>query len=357
MQLVVLVALCAVFVFYAARPVRAATYPPPQENSFVLKNFVFYNGTSLPEMKVHYRTVGKASGEPVLVLHGTAGSGASMLCPSFAGELFGPGQPLDAAKYYLILPDAIGAGNTAKPSDGLRAAFPAYTYEDMVVAQYRLLVEALGIRHLRLIVGNSMGGMHAWLWAVNYPDFMDAIVPLAALPAAMSGRNWMLRRMIIDAVRNDPAWQGGNYSTQPQQFRQVNTWFEIATNGGALAYLAKAPSRAKADALLAEQLAKPTTMDANDFLFQWDASRSYNPAPKLARVKTRVLAVNSADDERNPVESGLLEQALRALPHASMHIIPASAATSGHATTMHAHFWKAQLAAYMQSLPPGDGEK
>ncbi len=330
-----------------------AAYPAPVERDFVLSDFTFHTGESLPQLKVRYRTVGDPSGVPALILHGTARSGAAMLAPAFADELFGPGRPLDAAKYYLILPDAVGAGDSAKPSDGLRAKFPRYNYADMVLAQYRLLTEALGVAHLRVIVGNSMGGMHAWLWAGTYPGFMDGIVPLAAQPAPMSGRNWMLRRLLTDSVRQDPAWMGGEYTEQPERFRLMHVWYTVATTGGDLAYLAKAPNREAADALLARMLAQQTSMDANDFLYQWDASRDYDPLPLLDKVKARVLAVNSADDERNPHESGLMNRALERLQNAEYHLIPAAENTSGHATTMTASFWKARLERFMQTLPAG----
>ena len=201
---------------------------------------------------------------------------ASFLTPAFAGELFGEGQPLDARKYFIIMPDALGAGKSAKPSDGLRAKFPLYNYADMVAAQHRLVTEGLGIKHLRLVIGNSMGGMQTWMWGSAYPDFMDALVPMAAQPTAMSSRNWMMRRMITDAVRNDPDWNNGNYTTQPRAFRTANAFFRIATSGGTLAYQKMAPTREKADKLLNDTLAAPFNADANDFLYQWDSSRDYD---------------------------------------------------------------------------------
>ena len=216
----------------------------------------------MPELRLHYRTVGEPSGEPVVLLHGTTGSGASMLSPAFAGELFGPGQPLDASKYFIILPDAIGHGKSSKPSDGLRAKFPRYNYDDMVAAQYKLVTEGLGIRRARLVLGNSMGGMHTWIWGVAHPGFMDALVPMAAQPTEMSSRNWMMRRLVIDAIRNDPDWNGGNYTTQPRALKVANVFFGISTNGGTLAYQKLAPTREAADKLLDQRLAArpmPTT--------------------------------------------------------------------------------------------------
>jgi len=220
----------------------------------------------MAELRLHYTTIGDPAGQPVLILHGTGSSAASMLTPAFAGELFGANQALNATKYFLILPDALGAGKSAKPSDGLRTKFPQYDYDDMVLAQYRLLTEGLNIHHLRLVTGNSMGGMHTWIWGVTYPDFTDALVPMASQPTEMSSRNWMMRRMLIDAVRNDPASDNGNYTTQPPSLHIASTFYGIATSGGTLAYQAMAPTREKADNLLNARLVAPFTADANDSL-------------------------------------------------------------------------------------------
>ena len=257
----------------------AADFPAPKEADWTATDFRFHTGEVMPALRIHYTTVGSPSGEPVLVLHGTTGSGTGMLTPAFAGELFGPGQPLDATKYFIILPDAIGAGKTSKPSDGLRAKFPRYNYDDMVLAQYRLVTEGLGIRRLRLVIGNSMGGMHAWLWGVRYPEFMDALVPMACQPTEMAGRNWMMRRMLIDSVRKDPDWKGGDYVTQPRAVRAAAVFFGVATIGGSQALHKAAPTREKADKLLDDRLAAPFTADANDYLYQWESSGDYNPAP------------------------------------------------------------------------------
>jgi homoserine O-acetyltransferase len=223
--------------------VSALAQSYPEEGTWIAGDFKFHTGEVMPELRLAYRTVGEPSGEPVIVLHGTSGSSASMLTANFAGELFGPGQALDATKYFIVLPDGIGHGKSSKPSDGMRAKFPRYNYDDMVLAQYRLVTEGLGLKRARLVIGNSMGGMHAWLWAGAYPDFMDAVVPMASQPTEMSSRNWMMRRMIIDAVRNDPAWKGGDYTEQPQAFRIANVFFGIATIGGTLAYQKQAPTR------------------------------------------------------------------------------------------------------------------
>ena len=329
----------------------AAEYPAPKEGDWIAREFRFHTGEVMAELRLHYTTIGAPSGLPVLVLHGTTGSGTGMLTPAFAGELFGPGQPLDANRYFIILPDAIGAGKSSKPSDGLRAKFPRYNYDDMVAAQYRLVTEGLGIRHLRLVLGNSMGGMHTWIWGVNYPDVMDALVPMASQPTEMSGRNWMMRRMLIDAVRNDPDWNNGDYTTQPRMLRMANVFFAIATNGGTRAHYKMAPTREQADKLLDDRLAAPFRADANDFLYQWEASRDYYPSPGLERVQAALLAINSADDERNPPELEIMERELKRIKNGRMYLIPASEETRGHGTTGMAKLWKQQLQDFLQTAP------
>ncbi|MEI6162182.1 MAG: alpha/beta fold hydrolase, partial [Roseococcus sp.] len=285
----------------------AQTPPTPRPSSWIARDFRFHTGEVMPELRLNYITLGEPSGQPVLILHGTGGTGAGMLSPAFGGQLFGPGQPLDAARHFIILPDALGAGGSAKPSDGLRAGFPRYNYADMVAAQHRLVTEALGISRLRLALGNSMGGMHAWLWAVTFPDAMAAVVPMAAQPTEMSSRNWMLRRLMVESIRRDPAYRGGNYTEQPPALRMASVFYATATNGGTLAYQSLAPTRAAADRMVEERLEAPMTMDANDFIYQWESSRDYNPEPLLERIKARVLAINAADDERNPPETGLMQ--------------------------------------------------
>ena len=323
----------------SALSAAAADYPAPQEGDWVARDFRFHTGEVMPELRLHYTTIGTPSGEPVVVLHGTAGSGAGMLTQDFAGELFGPGQALDASKYYIILPDAIGAGKSAKPSDGLRTKFPRYNYDDMVAAQYRM------------VMGSSMGGMQTWMWGVAYPDFMDVLVPMASQPTEMSSRNWMMRRMLIDAIRDDPDWQEGNYTTQPRSLRAANVFFGIATSGGTLAYQKMAPTREAADRLVDARLAAPFTADANDFLYQWDSSRDYNPAPGLERIAARLLAINSADDERNPPETGTMAREIKRVKNGALYLIPASEETRGHGTTAMAKFWKQQLQELLQAAP------
>jgi len=329
----------------------AADYPAPKEGDFIARDFRFHTGEVMPELRLHYATVGAPTGQPVLILHGTAGSGANLLSPAFAGELFGTGQPLDASKYFIILPDTIGAGKSSKPSDGLRTKFPRYNYGDMVAAHYRLVTEGLGVRHLRLVLGNSMGGMHTWMWGVTYPGFMDALVPMASQSIEMSSRNWMMRRMLIDAIRNDPDWNNGNYTTQPRSARVASVFYGIATNGGTLAHQKAAPTREKADKLLDDRLAAPFRADANDFLYQWDSSRDYNPSPLLEKIQAALLAINSADDERNPPETGIMEREIKRVKNGRLYLIPASEDTRGHGTTGMAKLWKQQLQELLESAP------
>ena len=329
----------------------AADYPAPRHGEWVARDFRFHTGEVMPELRLHYTTVGEPSGQPIVVLHGTTGSANSMLTPNFAGELFGPGQPLDATRYFIIIPDAIGHGKSSKPSDGLRAKFPRYNYDDMVEAQHRLVKEGLGVPHLRLVIGNSMGGMHTWLWGVKYPDFMDALAPMAAQPTAMASRNWMMRRLITDTIRNDPEWQDGNYTTQPRSFKTAAVFYGIATNGGTLAYQKMAPTREQADKLLDGRLAAPFTADANNFLYQWESSGDYDASPGLARIQAALLAINAADDERNPPETGLMEAALKQVKNGRLHLIPASEETRGHGTTGQAKFYKKPLQELLDAAP------
>lgn len=329
----------------------AADYPAPKDGDWVAKDFKFHSGEVMPSVRLHYSTIGDPSGQPVLMLHGTGQSGRAMLTPAFAGELFGAGQVLDASRYFIILPDALGAGQSTRPSEALRAEFPHYNYNDMVLAQYRLVTEGLGLRHLRLVIGNSMGGMHVWLWGEAHPDFMDALVPMASQPTEMASRNWMMRRMLIETIRQDPAYDGGRYATQPPSLRLANVFMGIATSGGTLAYQALAPTQAKADALVDERLASPAPADANDYIYQWDASRGYNADSGLEKISAPLLAINSADDERNPPESGLLVAAMKRVKNGRLFLIPASAETRGHGTTGIARFWAPQLADFLVGVP------
>ena len=326
----------------------AADYPTPKEASWIVRDFRFHTGETLAELRLGYTTVGSPSGEAVLVLHGTDGSAANLLNANFAGELFGAGQPLDATRYFIIMPDALGAGKSSKPSDGLRTKFPRYNYDDMVRAQYRLVTEHLGLKRLRLILGQSMGGMQTWLWGTMYPDLMDALVPMAAMPTEIAGRNWMTRRMLIESIRSDPEWNGGNYTKQPRSLHLMQTFFSIATSGGNSALHKAAPTREKADELVTQRLAQPSRRDANDLIYQYDASRDYNPAPNLERIKARLLAINSADDERNPPELGIMEREIKRVPQGRFILLPASEETSGHGTTGRAKWWKHHLAEFLR---------
>jgi homoserine O-acetyltransferase len=328
----------------------AADYPTPTEGDYTIRDFKFASGETLPELHLHYRTLGTpqkgAQGKTanaVLIMHGTTGSGAQFIRPEFAGELFGKGQPLDATKFFIVLPDGIGHGKSSKPSDGMQAKFPRYGYLDMVQAQYGLLTEGLGVNHARLVMGTSMGGMHTWLWGELHPDFMDALMPLASLPTQISGRNRAWRRMVIDAIRNDPAWNGGDYKTQPPSMRTAAEmlWF---MSGNPLLRQKDAPSLAKTDEVLdkfVEQIVK--TDDANDVLYALEASHDYDPGPNLEKIQAPLLAINSADDLINPPELGILEREVKRVPHGRAIVIPLSAKTRGHGSHTVATLWKDHL--------------
>ena len=329
----------------------AADYPAPKEADWIARDFKFHTGETMPELRLHYTTIGVPTGQPVLVLHGSGGSAANMLTPAFAGELFGPGQPLDASKYYIIIPDGLGHGKSSKPSDGMKTAFPKYDYDDMVDAHYRLVTEGLGIKHLRLVIGNSMGGMHTWIWGVKYPDMMDALVPMASQPTAMAARNWMLQRMMLDTIRNDPDYNGGQYTAQPRMMKYAINAYQIATGGGTLGYQTLAPTTAKADKMVDERLATSITADANDFVYQWEASHDYDPSAGMEKIEATLLAINAADDERNPPETGVTEAAIKRIKHGKLHLIPASTETRGHLTTGNAGFYAQPLQELLQTAP------
>jgi homoserine O-acetyltransferase len=327
-----------------------AQYPTPAQHDFVLKNFRFGSGEVLPELRLHYRTLGApvhdAAGvvrNAVLIMHGTGGTGAQFIRPEFAGELFGPGALLDAKRYYIILPDGIGHGGSSKPSDGLRAKFPRYGYLDMVEAEYRLVTEGLGVNHLRLVMGTSMGGMHTWLWGERHPDFMDALMPLASLPVQISGRNRVWRRTVIDAIRNDPAWQGGNYSAQPPSLRTAEELIYLVGSSARIRQR-DMPSLAAADKRLDEAMAAAMKADdANDVLYQIEASHDYDPGPALEKIRAPLFAVNSADDLVNPPELGILEREIQRVPHGRAVVVPQSPETRGHGTHTIAKVWKQYL--------------
>ena len=340
----------------------AGDYPAPVEGEHLLKDFQFASGESLPELRIHYRTLGTierdASGtvrNAVLILHGTGGEGGNFLRQrngkdTFGAELFGPGQLLDATRQFIVLPDGIGHGHSSKPSDGLKGQFPHYGYRDMIAAQYQLLTEHFGVNHLRLVIGTSMGGMQAWLWGELHPEFMDGLVPLASLPTQISGRNRMWRRIVMDAVRNDPAWRGGNYDTQPPGVRTAAQVL-IFMSGSALTSQASAPTLAAADAYLDQGTGGMLRgIDANDLLYAVDASSDYDPGPALEKIRVPLLAINFADDLINPPELGILEREIQRVPKGRAVLIPASEETVGHGTHTRAAVWKQHLADFMQGL-------
>jgi homoserine O-acetyltransferase/O-succinyltransferase len=329
----------------------AADYPAPTEGDYTIRDFKFASGETLPELRLHYRTLGKperdAQGKTtnaVLIMHGTTGSGAQFIRPEFAGELFGKGQPLDVTKFFIVLPDGIGHGKSSKPSDGMHAKFPRYGYADMVEADYRLLTEGLGVNHARLVIGTSMGGMHTWLWGELHPDFMDALMPLASLPTQISGRNRAWRRMVIDAIRNDPAWNGGDYKTQPPSLRTAAEMLWFMSSNPVLRQK-DAPTLAKTDEVLdkfVEQIVK--TDDANDVLYALEASHDYDPAPNVEKIQAPLLAINFADDLINPPELAILEREIKRVPNGRAIVIPFSDKTRGHGSHTLAALWKDQLA-------------
>jgi len=325
----------------------AIDYPNQKEGVWIAKDFQFHTGETFKDVKIGYVTLGDPKNPAVLILHGTAGSAKGMLGKDFGGELFQAGQPLDASKYFIIIPDAIGVGKSSKPSDGMKAQFPRYNYTDMVQAQYRLVTEGLGIKHLKLVLGNSMGGMQTWLWGTNYPEFADYLVPMASTPSAMSGRNWIMRRFISESIRRDPTWNGGNYEAQPKGAHFASVFYPFATTGGNQRLQLLAPNSDKADAMVNERLNTPLAMDANDFLYQWESSRDFNPGPDLEKIKAKVLVINSADDERNPPELGIMQKELKRVKSAELYLIPASEQTSGHSTTGQAKWWKEKLSQWM----------
>jgi len=344
---------------------NAATWPTPNEGDFTIAGFQFRSGESLPELRQHYRTLGTLhrdahghADNAVLILHGTGGAGTQFLKDYFAGELFGRGQPLDATKFFIVLPDGIGHGKSSKPSDGLHARFPHYTYDDMVLAQYRLLTEQLKVDHLRLVMGTSMGGMHTWVWAETYPDFMQAALPLASVPVQIAGRNRIFRHMIMQAIKTDPQWNNGEYTLQPQGLLSaLYTLFEMGSSP--LQLQKSAPDRDSADKLIDDWIkTRLAETDANDLLYQVDASRDYDPQPKLATIKAPLLAINSADDQINPPELGIFERELKHVPHARAVMIPIGPDTHGHGTHTSAVLWKVQLELLLQEtrLSAGNGK-
>src|SRR5580704_5345694 len=331
-------------------PLRAADYPAPQAGDYILRDFQFSTRETLPELRMHYRTLGTPQRDDkgvvrnaMLIMHGTTGEGGNFLRPEFAGQLFGKGQLLDASRYYLILPDAIGHGHSSRPSDGFHARFPRYGYRDMVDADYRLLTEGLKVNHLRLVMGTSMGGMHTWLWGELHPDFMDALLPLASLPTQISGRNRIWRRTIIDSIRTDPEWKNGEYTTQPPGLRTA-AFMLMFMSSNPVQRQKEMPTREKADAAIDQFIERTLpNMDANNTLYALDASSDYNPGPDLERIKAPLLAINTADDLINPPELGILEREIARVKHGKAVVIPLSDQTRGHGTHTLAVVWKNYL--------------
>ena len=334
---------------------RAQQDPQPAEGNWTVRDFMFNSGDKLPELKLHYLTIGKLERDAggrvrnaVLILHGTGSSSAPFLTAGFLGALFLRGQPLDAEKYYLIIPDAIGHGDSSKPSDGLHAKFPAYDYDDMVRAQYRLVRERLGIDHLRLVLGVEMGGMHTWLWGQRYPDFMDALLPLGSLPAQIAGRQRIYRDMVIDAIQSDPAWNGGEYTAAPRGLLAAQYAMYLMTQS-ALHLQRVAPTSDIADAQFQTWRRRALRLaDANDLLYQFNASRNYDPGPHLEKIRAPLFAINSADDELNPPELGVMEREIRRVTKGRYIVIPASEETRGAGTYMRARVWREYLLQLLQ---------
>jgi homoserine O-acetyltransferase len=333
---------------------QSAATPAPEEHDYIARDFHFKSGETLPELRLHYMTFGKpakdASGRvtnAVLILHGTGGSGRQFLQPQFANVLYGPGQLLDTSHYFIILPDNVGHGKSSKPSDGMHAHFPSYDYDDMVAAQHELVEKGLGISHLRLILGTSMGCMHSWVWAETYPQFMDALMPLACLPVQIAGRNRIWRKMVIDGIRKDPEWKGGDYTAQPRAGIEVAVDFLLIAGSVPLLMQTSYPTRDAADKYLDEYTARVgATMDANDFLYAVNASRNYDPSPKLETITAPVMFVNSADDFINPPELGIAEREMKRVKNGKFVLIPISSQTHGHGT----HTWAAVWQQYLKEL-------
>lgn len=337
-------------VFTLVANANAGDYPTPDQGDYVIRNFRFQSGESLPELRIHYRTLGKPARDAqgkvtnaVLITHGTGGSGAQFLRPEFAGDLFAKGGLLDPARYYVVLTDGIGHGQSSKPSDGLHARFPHYGYRDMVDAQYKLLTERLGVNHLKLVMGTSMGGMQTWVWGERYPDFMDALMPLASLPGQISGRNRVWRRMVIDAIRSDPQWHGGDYTTQPQSLRLAEQMLFFMGSNPVLRQQ-QMPTLRESDKVLDDYVAAASkTADANDLLYQLEASHDYDPAPELEKIKAPLIAVNSADDLINPPELGILEREIKRVKNGRAVVLPLTPDTRGHGSHTVAALWKQYL--------------
>jgi homoserine O-acetyltransferase len=334
---------------------QSTDYHNPDQGTFVVKDFQFKSGERLPEVKIHYYTLGApqkdASGKvrnAVIILHGTGGSGRQFLSANFAGVLFGPGRLLDATKYFIILPDNVGHGQSSKPSEGLHMRFPHYEYDDMIELQYRLVTQGLGVNHLRLVMGTSMGGMHTWLWGEQHPDFMDALLPLASQPIEIAGRNRMMRRMIMDDIRTDPEWNNGEYKTQPHGLAAAEGVLLIM-GSAPLRMQKEEPTREKADTYLEDRIAQGVkTTDANDMLYYFDASRNYNPEPQLEKIIAPLTAINSADDQINPPELKIIDVDIQRVKKGKYVLLPITPETRGHGTHTWPAIWQQHLAELLQ---------
>jgi homoserine O-acetyltransferase len=346
------------FGFVSPRAAAAADFPPAVEHDFTVRDFRFGTGETLPELRLHYRTIGTPRRDQsgvvrnaVLILHGTGGTGAGFLSQTFGGEIFGAGQLLDATRYFIVLPDGIGHGKSSKPSDGLHARFPRYNYDDMVRSQHQLLTDGLQVNHLRLVLGTSMGAMHCWIWGEMYPDFADGLVPLASAPTEIAGRNRVMRKMITDSITNDPAWMKGEYYDQPRQglIGAINLLMMMTSSP--LQWHRSGPSHDAADRWYEDQIkSRLAATDANDMLYQYNASRDYNPAPRLEAIVAPVLAINSADDVVNPPELGLMEKLMPRVKHGQYVLIPTSDRTRGHGTHSLPAVWGPVLADFLKRL-------
>jgi homoserine O-acetyltransferase len=352
-------AAAAALLCLAVTPALAQTqWPNEKEDNYILRNFRFASGETTPELRIHYTTLGtpkkNAAGEivnGVILLHGTSGSSRNWLLPSLADELFKKGQPLDLNEYYVILMDAIGVGGSSKPSDGLKGAFPHYRYHDIVTAEHQLITEHLGIKHLRLVMGSSMGGMQTWMWGYMYPDLMDGLVPLASQPIGISGRNWINRRIRIEAIKNDPGYKNGFYETPPKQWIITAPMGPIGTEAD-YQIQQLAPTRDAADAFYKKLVEEASKADANNSLYGTESVMDYNPAPHLGKIKAKLLAINSADDEANPPSLHVMEPAIAKIPGAKYVLIPQTNETHGHYTHLRAALWKEHLVAFLKDLPP-----
>lgn len=335
----------------ALAQVPAAAWPGTQDGDYTVHDFHFQSGETLPEVLMHYTTLGKpakdANGRTtnaILILHGTSGTGQTFLRPIFAGVLFGPGQLLDASNFYLIIPDNVGHGKSSKPSDGMHAHFPQYDYADMIALQRELLEKGLGVNHLRLILGTSMGCMHAWMWGETYPDMMDALMPLACLPVEIAGRNRLWRKMVMDGIRQDPEWKGGDYTSEPRAALQIAADFLMIAGSAPLQMQKNFPTREAADKFLEEGTKRTAaTLDANDFLYAVNASRDYDPSAKLDAIRVPVMFVNSADDFINPPELGIAEREIKNVKKGKFVLLPISEHTFGHGTHTQAAAWQEYL--------------